>query len=1299
MKRCDRFIFGAFYFFLSVSLAQEGAIHHRLMGIAQGGSCPTRELYWDVSTADEKNPLLIEPPAALSPRLASVTLKVSEPVCEDTPVRIHVGGGNAMAGTFYSSLPDPTAKDGLVSKTLLIPKGSDSVSFSFKELFSATFNSSAFQWLSVHGGGSSRQWLIPSGNQVIQRAGLWRDVQFDERLGLPKIHGFVVGGRRDISGSGHTVFHCILGQSGRVSCWGEDGFGQLGDGGSPNQSKFVPQAVQQNSGGSFIGYRTISGKWKHACAIDFNNQVWCWGYNLYGRLGLGDTSQRDAPVQVSSFSAKFLESGYFHTCAISSASGSDNQVFCWGRNNKGQLGIGSTTDQYSPQQITGYGAGAGMISSGGYHTCAVSTDQKLLCWGDHSKGQLGLSSLWSRSGCSEGFGLNSCHSPQQVDYNNYKFVSAGFEHTCAISSTDKLFCWGSNSQGQVGNGSGANVTTPTVIQDDLNFQMVSAGYDHTCAITTDGKLYCWGSDQFGKLGNGSSGNSSTPVLIDGTEKYHWVQAGTNATCAMTTQGVLKCWGMDDYNMTLSRSISSKSLQDIYVPQALPAIEAQAYLTSGLHHACSLGRDWQLRCWGYGGQGQLGLGSNSSVASPERVVAPSEAGGFQQVSAGEEHTCALGLNHRVYCWGKNDKGQVLPASGAGASYQSPTHDDSIRTYRWVGSGAYHSCGIEQSTNAVWCWGSRQDGRLGDGQSAGSGIGKVMINSSTPANLGFIAVGYHHSCGIDVANAKLYCWGNNQHGQLGIGNTSSQAFASIVDSSNDYKKISAGERHTCALRNNDQVWCWGDNSSGQLGTGDFDSSLIPRAVNWSSVALSSGEKMVELSLGKEHSCALSNQGRIYCWGSGYYGALGIGGTASSGFPRRVDSNKKFIALAAGGYHTCARDEELNTYCWGKNDQGQLGVGTFYRKELPYSVDAGFSYQDTFAGASSTCVLDENKRAKCFGDNSYGQLGNGHENSLGVLGFMRKNVVWKKIAMGRSHACGISVNGGLYCWGLNLRGQLGVSQKLNTYEPVLEPVPVDGIERYQDISVGDEDGNSGYSCAVTQSGAVKCWGDNTNSRLGHASTEDVVNTPTVVLASGYQSVVAGDGHICALSNSGQVSCWGRNQDGQLGRGTSSSMENSPLTLPSLSNIVLLSAGGRSTCAANSAGKIWCWGANPEGKLGLGSAVGSSVLNPTEVAVSGLTQVRAISLGLSHMCIIDQNDKLRCAGSNTSGQLGVGASIPSRDTLQPVDDTQSYKAISLGDYHTCALRSSGELVCWGDNFVGQIGLPIVDRPLVQGN
>jgi alpha-tubulin suppressor-like RCC1 family protein len=85
--------------------------------------------------------------------------------------------------------------------------------------------------------------------------------------------------------------------------------------------------------------------------------------------------------------------------------------------------------------------------------------------------------------------------------------------------------------------------------------------------------------------------------------------------------------------------------------------------------------------------------------------------------------------------------------------------------------------------------------------------------------------------------------------------------------------------------------------------------------------------------------------------------------------------------------------------------------------------------------------------------------------------------------------------------------------------------------------------------------------------------------------------------------------------------------------------------------------------------------------------------------MCIIDQNDKLRCAGSNTSGQLGVGASIPSRDTLQPVDDTQSYKAISLGDYHTCALRSSGELVCWGDNFVGQIGLPIVDRPLVQGN
>lgn len=322
-------------------------------------------------------------------------------------------------------------------------------------------------------------------------------------------------------------------------------------------------------------------------------------------------------------------------------------------------------------------------------------------------------------------------------------------------------------------------------------------------------------------------------------------------------------------------------------------------------------------------------------------------------------------------------------------------------------------------------------------------------------GQIAVGGAHTCATDMTG-QIYCWGANSHGQLGIGISDSRAQPTRLPVSADFwaDQLSAGERHTCALGSTDaSVWCWGANTSGQLGDTTTDDRIEPVRVDLLEAAL-----VVEA--GKAHTCVLDAGYHLQCWGDNSAGQLGVSGeemTVSA--PTPIHADLSFKAVAAGSKHTCALTQNGQVYCWGDNVHGQLGVGDFdphpdrtQPTELPTS--GGFSA--IAAGGASTCALhadgdvycwgsetaipqtlsDANATALDFSDNRISVGAGGRFCALnpgvgalscGVFGeesvaTHSQSYHFRAIAVGSAHNCGINQNGRAYCWGDNADGQIG-------------------------------------------------------------------------------------------------------------------------------------------------------------------------------------------------------------------------------------------------------------------------------------
>jgi alpha-tubulin suppressor-like RCC1 family protein len=340
------------------------------------------------------------------------------------------------------------------------------------------------------------------------------------------------------------------------------------------------------------------------------------------------------------------------------------------------------------------------------------------------------------------------------------------------------------------------------------------------------------------------------------------------------------------------------------------------------------------------------------------------------------------------------------------------------------------------------------------------------------------------------------------------------------------VAAGEYHTCALTSDGVVQCWGDNGEGQLGNNDLNESITPVTVSGQTGGI------ISITAGSHHNCALSNIGRVSCWGGNTFGQLGNGTQTASGVPVDVPAiSGGIVGIAAGGAHTCALSDVGDVWCWGDNSLGQLGDGTTTQTSIPVKV-IGFTERvvSISAGVQHACALTTSGSVLCWGGNSSGQLGNGtqSQSSMPVAVSELTNVI-SAIAAGGQHTCALTADGGVKCWGDNSFGQLGngsgAADVIST-----TPVDVTGLAKGV-VSIAA----SSQTCAVKLEGTVLCWGDNASGQLGEGTTTpSTLPVPVQGLTEGISTLATGYFHTCAMTTAGSLQCVGDNSFGQLGDGT---------------------------------------------------------------------------------------------------------------------------------------------------------------------
>ena len=358
-----------------------------------------------------------------------------------------------------------------------------------------------------------------------------------------------------------------------------------------------------------------------------------------------------------------------------------------------------------------------------------------------------------------------------------------------------------------------------------------------------------------------------------------------------------------------------------------------YIDAGSYHGCGITTDEELLCWGYNGDGQLGIAPSEALSSPNLI--PFEQR-FRSVSGGRYHTCGLTLSGGVNCWGQDRDSRSIP--GDPVSFQA------------VRAGLVHTCALSYSRE-IWCWGSNNECAVGRTSASPCPAGPVPAIVSSPVLIGtrykILTVGGMHTCGVQE-DGRAFCWGFAADGQTGtVGSGRIDTIPTPVNTALRFQTdplvapphpdpdfplppgpfLAAGYAHTCAISTTGSTYCWGLGEKGQLGNGGTTMSRTPVAVT--------GPVFARITSGYAHSCGLTQAGVAYCWGDNALGQLGDGTTAQRSAPTPVSGELLFDYIKAGDLSTCGVTKTGVGYCWGDNEYGQLGNGTRNSSLVPVKI----------------------------------------------------------------------------------------------------------------------------------------------------------------------------------------------------------------------------------------------------------------------------------------------------------------------------------------------------------------------------
>lgn len=619
-----------------------------------------------------------------------------------------------------------------------------------------------------------------------------------------------------------------------VQCWGNGEQGQLGP---DSTGSLEPVRVAAANGAT-----EVAAGDGFACALLADGGVTCWGRDDRGQLG--GSNPGDVLPRVDVPPASAIAAGDDHACALLA----DGGVQCWGDNTHGQLGVmGSRTEPTVPTKLMGETAIA--IAAGTRHTCAIldGAPRTVACWGTSMSGANGPENA--------------------ADFDGPAELALGDDFSCVRSERGAVSCWGSHDQLTLGPAASADSRDAIAVDGVQDAGAIAAGRDHVCAQTRTG-TWCWGSDGSGQLGRGATLVVREPIVVPLGFRPDEIALGDRVSCARSATDVV-CWGDGRRARVGDGMTQSRSLPVTILSGSAGALRA-GYRATG---AMSFGNG--ATAWGYAADSRLGVPMVDTLDVPTELnVRPAPGLAF-----GERHGCVAD-GSTVLCFGLDDVGQL----GALASGARPTTVPGTAGFGpQLTAGRTHTCSVEGSR--VRCWGDNRRGQCG--------VSPVtMMQVAEPSILGSFELlsmdaGGENTCAIDASNT-LRCWGDNTRGQL---QAKSDSFSSrpvpMTEPSWDgVNRVAVGERFVCALASAPDpgaLFCWGANDHGQLGDPD---QVDDRSA--ASKVIAEGTFSV-LDVGYDHACAYgqaaAEEGRLICWGFDGDGAVGSDRTLNFDTPEQV------------------------------------------------------------------------------------------------------------------------------------------------------------------------------------------------------------------------------------------------------------------------------------------------------------------------------------------------------------------------------------------------------------------------------
>lgn len=781
---------------------------------------------------------------------------------------------------------------------------------------------------------------------------------------------------------------------------------------------------------------------------------------------------------------KQVSTGYNSVVAL----GSDGQVYTWGSNRFGQLGngldgAGSNLVNNSTRPVEVMSSSSVMagkrikeVSAGGYHVLALSEDGKVYSWGYNYYGQLGDSSTINRK------------TPVEVNFSGVlgtgqyiESIAASYSSSAAVSNTGMVYTWGENSKGQLGTGTITNSVKPIAVKTSGTpmagkvIKKISAGWYFFLALGSDQNVYSWGDNTYTQLGV----NQTSAAL-----PYSSVPLA-----------VIK---------TSPSSMIGKPVKDI---------------SAGGFHSMVLATDGTAHAWGLGYSGQLGQNNSTSYSYPVKVstVAPSSLFGktISSVIAGQESSYAIDSEGKISAWGRNAEGAL--ATGDNTIYRVPTL---IKTIGTAADGINFSqlsarilLTALDSSGAVYTSGANDAGQLGNGSLENTNTLSQVQNGAVIKNL---SSGYYHTIAL-MSDGNMFGWGRNSSGNsVGNGSSANVLFPvqlSVVGSSVIGKKITqvaTGGYHSIALDSEGGLHGWGLNTSGQLGDGTKTSRNKPVSINLTGTPLE-GKVITQLAASEFNSLALTSEGQVYAWGRGTDGMLGNGTIVDVASPRPtlVDvtgtpmNGKNIVQIALGYGGAYALDDSGTVYSWGCANSGALGNGTTSSGSTTTTCAAGTYAKPVAVAVTGTPMSGKNIR----------EIGAGH-----------------------TFAIARTADGETFSWGSNTNGRLGGVTAAGKFDGMATPYcttslctkPVQIAASLQKLTVG-------YTSAagVGMDGFMYSWGANNYYQQANGGTGNVMTpTPRVKLSdSPIEQISAGAYNFMLLDYNKNIFGWGYNGYGDLG------------------------------------------------------------------------------------------------------------------------------------------------------------------------